>query len=44
MFRWRMRFSRLQSQLGAEVAAEFSAARYLVTLVIYGYPEFLVVF
>jgi hypothetical protein len=44
MLRWRMRFSRLQSQTGAEVAAEFSAARYLATFVIYSYPEFLVVF
>ena len=39
-----MKSLRLQSQLGAGVAAEFSAARYLVTFVVYGYPEFLVVF
>jgi hypothetical protein len=30
MLRWRMRSSRLQNWLGAEVAAEFSAARYFV--------------
>jgi hypothetical protein len=44
MHRWRMKSLRLQSQIGAEVAAEFSAVRYLVAFVIYSYPEFLVVF
>ncbi len=42
MHRWGMKSLRLQSQLGAEVAAEFSVARYLV--IVYSYSEVLVVF
>jgi hypothetical protein len=39
-----MKSLRLQSQLGAEVAAESSAARYLVIFLVYSYLEVLVVF
>jgi hypothetical protein len=42
--RWRMKSLRLRSQLGAEVAAESSAARYLVIFLVYSYSEVLVVF
>jgi hypothetical protein len=33
--RWRMKSLRLRSQLGAEVAAESSAARYLVMFIVH---------
>jgi len=44
MLRWRMKSLKLQSQPGAEVAAESSAVRYLVIILVYSYSEVLVVF